>query len=818
MKKILIIRFCTALLAFFLLVDGHAQTKCNVDSLNYLYYKSSQFRGVALNASSSGNAFAQWYPAPQPITIHGFEFYAWQSDGTNATVTLTCNLYKAGNDSLPSGGPIRSTTITVDSTFGGGQLNAIKKIVAFSSSISLNYPYIITVENTTSTSVSVICNDYLATTPNGRKEWLSSVRIGANYLRSYNINVGGIAFDADFLLEPHVSYTLDADFTFVGCNNATNNMTFTNTSSKIISSPFYNRYAYFNILQFCHLWDFGDTTGGYYSENGLHKYNYPVNHDVTLFDTLYGWKTGCGDRQIKTVYAPPPRPTFYTSGQVCSGDTFKLWVDTVPGTKYVWTGPNGFNSNAPEIVFPQSDTSLNGLFSITAVANNCSSVKQYTSGQVHQTPEKPTTLNVGSKCVGDSVYFKASSPSAAINFIWSGPNGFTSSTNDFWFTNLDTTYRGDYVVYLDDGTCQSDYDTASLYIYPPPQPPTAGTFTGNTLCQNDTLRLKGGSVTGALFAWEGPNGFSTNATHPIIPNVTTAQAGYYSAYVMIGSCTSTADSVLITVNPKPIINISTASATTFCDGDSAILISSGDPGLTYQWKNTGVDIGTAQATNLTVKASGNYKVLATNTFACKDTSTSIPITVKPLPTITQQPYMQAIHLDWPAVFTVTADAGALYQWQENTGSGFNNLNNNSNYAGAQTNMLTVSNITPIFNNNLYRCFVSLAGCEATSDSAALTINIGIQKIINVFSFSLYPNPAANAITFEFTEALAPTSKLEVITVSGQVVITIDNAGTKANGNSVAIDISTLADGVYFCKVTGADGKPLQTRFAKTSLK
>jgi hypothetical protein len=802
MKKVLIIRYSMALLALFLWVECLAQTKCNVDSLNYAYYKSTQFRGVTLNASSSGNAFAQWYPAPQALTVHGFEFYAWQSDGTNATVTVTCNLYRAGNDSLPTGGPLRSETITIDSSFGAGQLSVLKKIVTFSSPVSLNYPYILTVENTTSTSVSVISNDYAATTPNGRKEWLSSVRIGANYLRSYKVSVGTFFFDADFLMEPHVSYTLDADFNFVGCNTTNNTIAFNNASSKIISSPFYNRYAYFSITQFCHLWDYGDTTGAYYTIDGSHRYNYMVNHDVMLMDTIYGWKTGCGDRETKTVYATPPPPVFYNSGQVCSGDTFKFWVDSVPGTKYIWTGPNGFTATAPEIVFPESDTSLNGLFSITGVANNCSSIKLFTKGDVHQTPPVPTTLTVGSKCVGDSVYFKASSPSAANNFIWSGPNGFTTSNNDFWFTNLDTTYRGDYVVYLDDGTCQSDYDTASLYIYPPPQPPTAGTFTGNTLCQNDTLYLKGGSVTGAQFDWSGPNGFSSSATHPIIPNVSATQAGYYTAYVIIGSCTSTADSVLITINPKPIIGITTASATTFCDGDSATLTTTGDPGLVYQWQNNGVDIGTAQAANLTVQSSGIYKVLATNTFACKDTSTSIPVTVKPLPTITQQPAVQAIHIDWPASFSVTADAGAQYQWQENTGSGFANINNNATYAGAQTNTLVLNNITPAFNNNLYRCFVTLAGCNRISDSAALTINIGVQKLFQPAKVSVYPNPATTVLNVDVNITTPQSITCTIVDITGKEISHIVPT-VPAQHQNLTIDISTLDHGVYFLKVVAA---------------
>ncbi len=79
---------------------------------------------------------------------------------------------------------------------------------------------------------------------------------------------------------------------------------------------------------------------------------------------------------------------------------------------------------------------------------------------------------------------------------------------------------------------------------------------------------------------------------------------------------------------------------------------------------------------------------------------------------------------------------------------------------------------------------------------------------------VYPNPAGNNVILEFTDVLAPTSTLEVIGINGQVVAT--KPATEANGNLINVDISNLADGVYFCRVTAKNGTQLQTRFQKVT--
>lgn len=524
---------------------------CGVDTLYYPYYKTSAFYAVSLNAASSGSGFGQWFPAPQPITISGFDFFAWQSAGTSASVTITCNLYLATADSLPFATPARSITVQVDSTFKGGVLSALRKHARFATPITISTPYVVTLETSSSVNVSVICNNYNA--GDGRQEWLSSVELANTWRRGYGINVGGTPLDADFILMPTVAYDLNADFFFSGCNNGNTAFTFTNTSSAVMQNRFYNRYAFYNVPQFGMMWDYGDSTGLYYAINGTHTYSKRLAYPVTLKDTMYGWTTGCVDIRSKTVPYTPLPPALGNDGPHCSGDSAHLFADTLPGLSYSWTGPNGFSSSTQNNFIPITDTSMRGTYKVNVKFMTCTSKDTSTVLIIHQTPQTPTVSNDGPKCVGDSVSFSTFSPSPNITYRWTGPNGFTDSSAGFRFYSLDTTDVGMYYVFVEDGNCVSGTDSTELNTYPPPQVPVLQSLSGDTLCQGgDTVYFQGQSVNGAVFEWTGPNGFQSDTSSPYFVASDTLQSGYYRSRVVIGSCISELDSLYLEVLRSPL--------------------------------------------------------------------------------------------------------------------------------------------------------------------------------------------------------------------------------------------------------------------------
>ncbi len=101
--------------------------------------------------------------------------------------------------------------------------------------------------------------------------------------------------------------------------------------------------------------------------------------------------------------------------------------------------------------------------------------------------------------------------------------------------------------------------------------------------------------------------------------------------------------------------------------------------------------------------------------------------------LTNHPLSQTINLGNTTSFSVSATANTSigYQWQTNTGFGFQNLQNAGQYSGATSPTLTISGTGLNNNNQQFRCIVSSINCSntLTSNTATLTINGGINSAL-----------------------------------------------------------------------------------------
>ena len=73
------------------------------------------------------------------------------------------------------------------------------------------------------------------------------------------------------------------------------------------------------------------------------------------------------------------------------------------------------------------------------------------------------------------------------------------------------------------------------------------------------------------------------------------------------------------------------------------------------------------------------------------------------------------------IFRVTSLGNPNYQWQENTGSGWNDLQNNSIYSGVTTDTLTIYDVPLSFNGYTYRCVLTADDVMIISDVALLEV-------------------------------------------------------------------------------------------------
>ncbi|MBM2815084.1 MAG: hypothetical protein HW421_1846 [Ignavibacteria bacterium] len=145
-----------------------------------------------------------------------------------------------------------------------------------------------------------------------------------------------------------------------------------------------------------------------------------------------------------------------------------------------------------------------------------------------------------------------------------------------------------------------------------------------SLCAGDTLFLFAASKPGASYSWSGPNGYSSVEQNPVIPNSSVAHSGKYKVKVKLKGLSGW-DEIYVKVNPQ--FSVSILGTTTFCDGDSVILIAKPFGAVTkYKWS-------TGDSTySIKVKKAGEYSVEIENANGCKAKGT-IQITTLPLPQV-----------------------------------------------------------------------------------------------------------------------------------------------------------------------------------------
>ncbi|GAA4310489.1 T9SS type A sorting domain-containing protein [Nibribacter koreensis] len=202
---------------------------------------------------------------------------------------------------------------------------------------------------------------------------------------------------------------------------------------------------------------------------------------------------------------------------------------------------------------------------------------------------------------------------------------------------------------LDNGT--------NLTIGTPPAKPTITSNSG--ICAGSTLTLTAGKVTGASYAWTGPNGFQATGQVISIANAEASTSGIYTLTITLNGCSSSNTTV---VEVKP----ATANAgqdKAICLGQSAQLTASG--GVNYLWSPTNTLNDATSATPIaTPTATTLYTVFVTNANGCVRTA-KVLVTVHPLPTLVITPTAASICAG--ASVQLQASGATTYSWSPATG-------------------------------------------------------------------------------------------------------------------------------------------------------
>jgi hypothetical protein len=200
--------------------------------------------------------------------------------------------------------------------------------------------------------------------------------------------------------------------------------------------------------------------------------------------------------------------------------------------------------------------------------------------------------------------------------------------------------------------CVSARKAVTVQINSAPPAPTIAS--NSPICEKETLRLTATGVSGGVYIWSGPRGFSATGNAITIVNTTTASAGVYSAIAILGGCTSDISTTVVTIRPQPIIPIINANATP-CLGDTLRLQAPVVPGATYAWlgpDNFNAFGAEVTLPNIQLRNSGVYSVRQTLN-QCVSEPYTINVTVSS-PVAAFSTPSQAVCSETPINFTINA--------------------------------------------------------------------------------------------------------------------------------------------------------------------
>jgi PKD domain/Secretion system C-terminal sorting domain len=284
------------------------------------------------------------------------------------------------------------------------------------------------------------------------------------------------------------------------------------------------------------------------------------------------------------------------------------------------------------------------------------------------------------------------------------------------------------------------------------------TPSGNTtFCQGGTVDLlASASSNNVTFTW---NNGSNNA----IQTITTS--GMYSAEaVNSNGCAVSLNPIEVTVNNNPIVNISTTSNTTFCQGGSITLGSSQNGN--HLWSNG------ATGNSIIVTQSGNYSATFTDGNGCSGMSNSIAVTVNPLPTVSISATGNTTLCQGQTV-TITSS--------QNTGNAWSN--------GGINNSVTVGT-----SGNYSTTYTDVNGCSANSNSINVIVNALPQATITANgntsfctggSVTLSSNQAAGNLWSNGQN----TADIIVTSSGNYSVLVTDNNGCQNTSNAISVSVS-----------------------------
>ncbi|PCJ84322.1 MAG: hypothetical protein COA57_09460 [Flavobacteriales bacterium] len=316
------------------------------------------------------------------------------------------------------------------------------------------------------------------------------------------------------------------------------------------------------------LWNFDDPNSGV---NNTSSDTIPVHlftDTGTFIVSLVIYFGGNSNTYTNTIFInPTPTVNLGNDTTLCQGETLALNTTTSNAT-YLWQD-NSINQTF--------NVTQQGTYWVVVNVNGCSA-----ADTINVNYNSAPTVDLGNDttlCQGETLTLDVTGSNAT--HLWQ--NNSTDST----FT---VTQQGTYWVQVTDSSCGSSTDTVNVMYN---SLPTVDLGNDTTLCQGETLTLDV-MTSNATYQWQDN---STDSTF------TVAQQGTYWVQITDSSCGSSTDTVNITYNSLPTVDL--GNDKTLCQGETLTLDAT-TSNATYLWQDNSTDL------TFNVTQEGTYWVQTSN--------------------------------------------------------------------------------------------------------------------------------------------------------------------------------------------------------------